>query len=280
MTNPWVGTPARSMQCRNRVYWTWFLLLPFVAIAVITWRFVHQPGGGEFLYLSRASASFSTPANRTRSDGSRNSPTPLTVGLSRPVYPYSVIPGGIRSVAELERDMEEDPVVRRQYQDFKFQRAHLLQVSDKQAMYASYRIGQKIYWTRKRVSLHPGETLISDGNIVVRTRCGNRVAEKPLDAGSPLEPPQEDFDQPYAAMIAVPTTSPVLTTSPSSLPAPITKKKKYWVLPLFAAPLVGLDPGSSSPQPLAVTPEPGTTLLLVSGLGAVYWRVRKYRKKC
>ena len=279
MTNPSVGTPARSMQSRDRLHLTWFLMLAFVATAVITWRFVRQPGGKEFLYPSKTSISSSAPANRTGPDGGNISPMRLAQGLSRPVYPYSVIPGGVRSVAELKRDMEEDPVVRRQYQDFKFQRAHLLQVSNKQAMYASYRIGQKVYWTRKRVSLHSGETLISDGTIVVRTRCGNRVAEKPLDAGSPLEPPHEDFDQPYAAMIAVPTTSPVLTTSPGSLPAPITKKKKYWVLPLFAAPVAGLDPGSSSPQPLAVTPEPGTTLLLVSGLGAVYWRVRKYRRK-
>jgi hypothetical protein len=146
------------------------------------------------------------------------------------------------------------------------QRAYLLQISEKQAMYVSYRIGLKVYWIRKAISLHPAETLISDGKMLVRARCGNRVAKLPLDAGSPLEPPQQDFDQPYAAMIAVPTASPVLTTSPSNLPTPNTKRKKWWVLPLLAAPLAGRDPDSSSHQPLAVTPEPGMTLLLASGL--------------
>src|SRR5690348_11024178 len=114
------------MQSRGRVHLMWFLLLPFVATAVITWRFVRQPGGREFLYPTSTSASSAAPANRTGPDGGNISPTPLTQGLSRPVYPYSVIPGGVRSVAELERDMEEDPVVRRQYQDFNVQRANLL----------------------------------------------------------------------------------------------------------------------------------------------------------
>jgi hypothetical protein len=65
------------------------------------------------------------------------------------------------------------------------------------------------------------------------------------------------------------------------LPTSVAQKsKKWWVLPLFAAPFAAL-PGSdhSSSAPLAVTPEPGMTLLLASGLAGVYWRVRKYRRK-
>jgi hypothetical protein len=279
VTDPLVGLSLRHAQRRSRTRVTWPLLLLLGATAVIAWRFVRQLHEGE-VYLSRTHASASAPANHAEPGGDNVASTRLDQGVNRPVYPYSVIPGGVRSLAELKRDMEKDAVVARQYRSFDFQRAHLLQVSEKQAMYVSYRVGQKIYWTRRTVSLHPGETLISDGKMVVRARCGNRVAKAPLDAGSPLEPPQEDFDQPYGAMIAVPTALPVLATSPSSLPAPITKKKKkWWVLPLFAAPLGGLDPASSSHQPLAVTPEPGMTLLLLSGSGAAYWRVRKYRRK-
>jgi len=32
-------------------------------------------------------------------------------------------------------------------------------------MYVAYRKGDKVYWTRKKVALHPGETLISDGKL-------------------------------------------------------------------------------------------------------------------
>lgn len=186
-------------------------------------------------------------------------------------------------MAELKHDIELDPVVARQFEGFDFQHARLMQVSQKESMYVSYRIGQKVYWTRKKVAIRPGETLISDGRMTVRARCGNRVAATPLNSGSPLEPPAEDFDRPYEAMITAPeTAAPVLTAAPSSLPGPTAAKRKWWLLPLFAAPLAALgDPGSrsSAHDPLAVTPEPGSMLLLVSGMAGVYWRVRKHRKK-
>jgi hypothetical protein len=259
-----------------------FLLL-FAATAVITWQFVRRQSDPDLSYIVPAPVPASTPAAQAGSLHEDPFMSSFAAhGETRPVYPYSVIPGGVHSVAELKHDIEKDPTVARQYRDFDFQHARLLQVSQKQAMYVSYRIGQKVYWTRKKIALHPGETLISDGRMTVRARCGNRVASAPLDPGSPLEPPEADFNQPYAAMIAVPNASPALTASPATLPATVAKKRKWWFLPLFAAPLGGLaDPGGSSltHDPLAVTPEPGTTLLLVSGMAGVYWRVRKYRKK-
>jgi hypothetical protein len=84
-------------------------------------------------------------------------------------------------------------------------------------------------------------------------------------------------------MIAAPATDPI-KADPGlipAIPATIAKnKKKWWVLPIFGAPFAALPHSdSSSSTPLAVTPEPGMSLLLISGLGGVYWRARKLRRK-
>ncbi|HLK33815.1 MAG TPA: PEP-CTERM sorting domain-containing protein, partial [Terriglobales bacterium] len=134
-------------------------------------------------------------------------------------------------------------------------------------------------------ALRPGETLITDGHITARTRCGNQVAQVAPGKSSPLEPPAEDFDQPYSAMLGFPFTTtssadPGLTPAPApAIPAPTVGKRKWWLLPLFAAPVTALPHSDSSREPLAVTPEPGTTLLLLSGLAGVYWEARRRRKK-
>jgi len=82
------------------------------------------------------------------------------------------------------------------FQGFDYQHAHLVTVAEKQSMYVAYRKGDKVYWTRKKVALHPGETLISDGKIAARTRCGNRVAVAPLGPPAIMDPLEADFNQP------------------------------------------------------------------------------------
>jgi exosortase/archaeosortase family protein len=67
----------------------------------------------------------------------------------------------------LRQISDHDPVVGQQFQGFDYANAHLVPVSEKQLIYVAFRKGDKVYWTRKKVALHPGETLISDGKIVV-----------------------------------------------------------------------------------------------------------------
>lgn len=261
-----------------------FVLLLFAATAVITWQLARRQSDPDLSYSSSNSA---VPAPEHQAGESLNypsRPSSLRRGENRLVYPYSIIPGGIQTLADLKLAIADDPVVARQFQGFDFQRARLIQVAQNESMFVSYRIGQKVYWTRRKLPLHSGETLVTDGNITARTRCGNRVAKTPLDTGSPLEPPEEAFNQPYAVLIAAPTTDPskadpgLAPLTPSSV---VSKSRKWWVLPLFAAPFAALPDSShsSSETPLAVTPEPGMSLLLISGLAGVYWRARKYRRK-
>jgi len=120
--------------------------------------------------------------------------TPSTPG--RLIYPYSVIPGGVRSPEELKAVSERDPAVHEHYSRFDFRKARVVTVRESRLVYLSYRVGDKIYWTTKRVSLHNGEQLITDGTITARARCGNRVASLPQKYGFAREPSAAMFDQP------------------------------------------------------------------------------------
>jgi hypothetical protein len=112
----------------------------------------------------------------------------------RPLYPYSVIPGGVASVAELRNAVVADPSVAVHYADFNLSQARIFTVSRQRRAYVSYRIGAEIFWTSKTLSLRPGETLITDGIHEARTRCGNRISATPQSPVSSQEPAIGAFD--------------------------------------------------------------------------------------
>src|ERR1700678_4278951 len=115
---------------------------------------------------------------------------------ARPVYPYSVVPGGIEDARELKWVAEHDPIVAAHYAGFDYDHARVVRLTLAQTAYVSYRIGNRVYWTRHRITLHKGEKLITDGRMTARSRCANRVEEAPQQSAAPVEPPAEKFDQP------------------------------------------------------------------------------------
>jgi hypothetical protein len=228
----------------------------------------------------------------------------------RPVYPYSVVPGGVRDAGELKWAAEHDPVVRSHYAGFDYDHARAVRLVLARTVYVSYRIGNKVYWTRHRVTLKKGETVITDGKITARSRCGNRVEEVPQQATSSLEPPASKFDEPVQPPTGTALAAPPLPFESALLDRP--------ALPGFGpAPPLGLvDPFGSgtwvpiAPPPLpsvcgvgkkkngtgspptstgkkgkgdpcgngggggSEVPEPGTWVLMISGLAAIYWKSR------
>lgn len=103
---------------------------------------------------------------------------PFTVPLRR-AYRHSVVPGGVEDAQELREAMKRDPVVARHYELVRIARVEETVVRRAKFAYVSYRIGNRVYWTRQPVLLHRGEKLLTDGRTVVRARCGNQVAFVP-----------------------------------------------------------------------------------------------------
>ena len=225
---------------------------------------------------------------------------------NRPVYPYSVVPGGVRDAKELKLVSERDPVVRAHYAGFDYQHARVVRLLLARAAYVSYRIGNQVYYTKHRVMLKKGENIITDGKIIVRSRCGNRVEEMPQQLNSALEPPAVNFDEPRMPALGtamlhppVPFESALLNPPPAMGPAlPLSVYDPFvggsWT-PITPPPLpavCGIEKkpttttgtgkkkkvnpcGNGSPSQV---PEPGTWLLVASGLGTMCWMYWKRRR--
>jgi len=114
----------------------------------------------------------------------------------RPVYPFSVIPGGAYTAAELRNKLRSDAVAARHYQKFRLNQVSSIQTESASLVYVSYRKGSSIYWTRRPVRLARGEKLLTDGVLYARARCGNRISTTPEGPVALLDPPDYIFERP------------------------------------------------------------------------------------
>ncbi len=229
----------------------------------------------------------------------------------RPVYPYSVIPGGVRDVQELKSAADHDPVVAAHYAGFDYRHARIEVLKATLSAYVSYRIGKKVYWVRHPVRLKKGEKVITvDGKVKARGRCGNRVEETPQQATSTSEPPAAKFEEPVHPSTGTAVAGPPLLFEsalmnrpalPGFGPAPpLSLYDPFgggtWI-PIAPPPLpsvcgVGKKKNGTGGAPVSTgkkgtgdpcgngggsggeVPEPGTWVLVISGLAAIYWKSR------
>jgi len=126
----------------------------------------------------------------------------------RPVYPYSVIRGGIYSVAEFDAALREDSVVSAHYAGFHRESARWMHAPASTLMYASYRIGNSVFWTSHRIHIVAGEALVADGTTLARARCGNQLS--PREPVARMEPLEREMDSP----VAINSTGPSLGDLP------------------------------------------------------------------
>ncbi|MGD0403824.1 MAG: PEP-CTERM sorting domain-containing protein [Candidatus Acidiferrales bacterium] len=213
---------------------------------------------------------------------------------ARPIYPYSVIPGGVESAAELRNSVTRDPVVAEHYGDFDVARARVVRLDQDRFLYVSYRLGNRVFWSKKRFTIHKGEAIITDGDHMARTRCGNRVADV---AAGPMMAVEPDFET------APPATAEALSGAPAFLGAPPFAPGDVALTP---PPTSGISSGGSSgggsgfpgapigggggPPSHGVTPpvtppipppvpepEPESLLMLVSGLTGIWFSRKKWK---
>jgi len=112
----------------------------------------------------------------------------------RPVYRHSVVPGGVRSSGEIEYVIQRDQVVAAHYKGITPQLMRNERLQQPLLAHVSYRIGDKIYWTKKPVQLPKNEPVMTDGKTTIRERCGNLISMEPLEPALEEEPPLPSFD--------------------------------------------------------------------------------------
>jgi hypothetical protein len=288
---------------RRRVGALAVLLLEIVLVSVALPYEYGQAHGSSTVWNA------STALKQAPTDSDWFAPTPKLDKSDRILYPYSVVPGGVRNSAELRNAVAHDEVVARHYSDFDLREVRLTRLQDARAVFVSYRIGSQIFWTKDKLTLPAGETLVTDGEHMARTRCGNRISAVPVGPVLNPEPSPEAMEIPAdGGLLAAPESSPELPLavppmtaivvppqSPGSIFIPI-------VPPLFpiggtpSSPGIPTGPlpppigpptppsgpsGPPPPTPPPVTPPPaistpeGSDLLMLAAGCACVWLLRK-----
>ena len=206
----------------------------------------------------------------------------------RPVYRYSVIPGGVYTASELRGAIQADAVVAAHYQDLDQSKLQVKTVARDQYAYVSYRKGDKVFWTKNKVLLRQGETIVTDGTKQIRGRCGNCISEEPQLPTAANEPDAVEFDrlvdkpsvaQPLGPEVAlVPLTSLPATGTPAGdalaeALAPFGPRRTGGGIGPFVAGGNGSNvpappgdvPGAETPMP-PIVPEPPVVFPLPPGL--------------
>lgn len=128
-----------------------------------------------------------------------------------PVYRYSVIPGGAHNRAELVDAINRDGVVADHYRTVSLDRVRAERLTEARQAYVSYRVNDRVYWTKHKVTVPAGEAILTDGTITIRARCGNCIADEPQLPTSAAEPPVAELD---AVAPAIPALLPSLARAP------------------------------------------------------------------
>ncbi len=244
-----------------------------------------------FGFIKRPGRRIAGQPNNSVTEIGRGAATAVELPQER-MYPYSVVPGGVHSPQELRNAIAHDPQVAGLYANFDLSRAHIERLTRDREVYVAYRYKNRIYWTKRRLLLRAGETVITDGKETGRTRCGNRVSDTPMQPVTQDEPPNAAANAPVGEFGANPSLLPALPMQsaypdprgnglallPQSPPAPATVPTGFFSI-------AGGGPRSFpsvTPPPPVSTPEPGALPLLALGFIAVgllaVSRTRKARK--
>ena len=151
----------------------------------------------------------------------------------RPVFRHSVIPGGVYTADEVEAAMNNDRVVAAHYSAVNARGLRVETLPEDRAVYMSYRIGDDVFWTKQKVRLKQGETILTDGVNHIRARCGNCIAFAPMEPTADDEPGEMEFD--------------ALTDDPEVVQSRMPLGSEWLRQPFAGIPLMGLLGDSADP---------------------------------
>lgn len=182
----------------------------------------------------------------------------------RPIYKHSVIPGGARDHRELAGAIERDAVVAQHYRNLDPATMQTEILRADRLAFVSYRMGDRIYWTKQKVRISAGETILTDGDTAIRARCGNCISLEPMLPTADDEPDPAELnallgDDPVLASRNLGLTMVGVgggEADPGEGDSP----------PLMLVPLTGsLSGGDPSDTPIVVAPDdlPGLEDLVV-----------------
>jgi hypothetical protein len=221
------------------------------------------------LFARKAPAAAGKLASKSSPVSSVNALTPVAPRRAdappdEPTQSYALIPTGVGSAQDVRAAMANDDALREHYAGFHLEHAVMRVLVHDENAYVSYRKNQnaQIFWTKHPVLLHQGEFVLDDGTLMVRARCGNRIATFPQISTAPpvifakLQPPEMFLVPPPEVPIEAgpPPVLPLQTPPPPTIVPPLPP-----VVPIFYIPPgPGGGGGGSHLPPPVNTPEPPT----------------------
>ena len=269
-----VAPSHRKRRRRHRSNWARRLRTFFAAVVAIA----SIVAGAWVLDRSTAESRHPVVSDGEPIDGS------VTASADRPIYKHSVIPGGAWDHRELAGAVERDSVVAQHYRDLDPATMQTETVRADRLAFVSYRMGDRIYWTKRKVRISAGETILTNGDTAIRARCGNCISLEPMLPTSDGEPDPAELDALLGdapllasrnlgglmsggvgegesdpaegespALMVVPLVGALSGGDPSERPQIVGAPDDF---PSFNDPL-GDDPFASGPPPLVSNPFPG-----------------------
>ena len=116
----------------------------------------------------------------------------VKASVSHPVYPFSLVSGGVYSAGDLARALATSHSLRAHYANFDFKHVRLIRIQNDTPAFVSYRKDGKIFWSKHKLTVHAGELVLADGHYLVRARCANQISWVPQE---PVEPVPSDVEQ-------------------------------------------------------------------------------------
>jgi hypothetical protein len=217
---------------------------------------------GVLVYISLKNA---VPAAQTQPPGPQQS---LAAGFESPAranYAYSVVPHGVYSAGEVREAMRRDSIVNAHYSGLNPSAFKTVSTREPASYYVSFRKQGRVFWTSRPVTIPRGEALLSDGQNLIRARCGNRLSTAPrlpVYLPAATEPASEELERviPPLRMIARGTTavgssSPLAFVWPFEIPLQSEALSSKSVGMAGGPPLRGITPGGLGlPPQLADNP--------------------------
>lgn len=168
----WYGRAARA-----------FLLTVIAVAALLSADHLFRAIDSRSTLASRMGLDLSLPTSRAASAASR-----------RPTFNYSVISGGAWDAEDLKRAVQQDPVVADHYRNADIATMRPVTLASDRLAYVSYRVGDRVYWTKRKLRIRSGETILTNGQTEIRARCGNCISMEPLLPTADDEPAEAAFD--------------------------------------------------------------------------------------
>jgi hypothetical protein len=199
------------------------------------------------------------PANNGPIDGT------VPAIADRPIYKHSVIPGGVRDQRELAGAIERDPVVAQHYRDLDPATMQRETLRADQFAFVSYRMGDRIYWTKQKVRISAGETILTNGDTAIRTRCGNCISLEPMLPTADDEPDPAELDALLGDDPLLPSRDLIIAMSVGGASADEADPVGHESSGLILFPLAGSLSGGGSETPGTIVPPddfPGDAVLV------------------